>query len=178
MIQIKKTILTLVALLAISTGAWAQGYYDINIHFDPVYRPDFTSFMCDVMGFDMPSGTLNLSVDGVSKGSFRVDNGMCSSQIHSLDAGDHTWSAEFTPDGSSEKSTEQRSFTIDQGFAYVYIDDPEQSSIEMGVGESRYFRGHVDGPESSEVNISSSNDNVSRYSFFIKTSNNSFVALL
>lgn len=163
MIQIKKTILTLVALLAISTGAWAEGYYDINIHFDPVYRPEFTSFMCDVMGPDMPSGTLNLSVDGDLKGSFRVDNGMCSTEIHSLDAGDHTWYAEFIPDGSSEKSTEQRSFTIDQGFAYVYIDDPEQSSIEMGVGESRNFRGHVDGPESSEVNISSSNDNVAKF---------------
>ena len=162
MIQIKKTILTLVALLAISTGAWAQGYY-INIHFDPVYNPEFTRFMCDVMGPDMPNGTLNLSVDGVSKGSFDVDNGMCLSQIHSLDAGDHTWYAEFTPDGSSEKSTESRSFTIDQGFAWVYIDDPEQSSIEMGVGESRYFRGHVDGPESSEVNISSSNDNVAKF---------------
>ena len=163
MIQIKKTILTLVALLAISTGAWAEGYYHININFNPVYSPEFTFFMCDVMGPDMPSGTLNLSVDGVSKGSFRVDNGMCSSQIHSLDAGDHTWYAEFTPDGSSEKSTEQRSFTIDQQFAYVYIDDPEQSSIEMGVGESRNFRGHVDGPESSEVNISSSNDNVAKF---------------
>jgi hypothetical protein len=163
MIQIKKTILTLVALLAISTGAWAEGYYHININFDPVYRPEFTSFMCDVMGPDLPNGTLNLSVDGVSKGSFRVDNGACSSQIHSLDAGDHTWYAEFTPDGSSEKSTENRSFTIDQGFAYVYIDDPEQSSIEMGVGESRNFRGHVDGPESSEVNISSSNDNVAKF---------------
>ena len=33
----------------------------------------------------------------------------------------------------------------------------------MGVGESRYFRGHVDGPESSEVNISSSNDNVAKF---------------
>ena len=164
MIQIKKTILTLVALLAVTTGAWAEGYYDINIHFNPVYHPDFTSFMCDVMGFDMPSGTLYLSVDGVSKGSFRVENGMCSTEISpALDAGDHTWYAEFTPDGSSEKSTEQRSFTIDQGFAYVYIDDPEQSSIEMGVGESRNFRGHVDGPESSEVNISSSNDNVAKF---------------
>ena len=161
--QLKKTILTLVALLAISTGAWAEGYYDINIHFDPVYNPEFTSFMCDVMGFDMPNGTLNLSVDGVSKGSFDVENGMCSSRIHSLDAGDHTWYAEFTPDGSSEKSTRSRSFTIDQGYAWVYIDDPEQSSIEMGVGESRNFWGHVDGPESSEVNISSSNDNVAKF---------------
>ena len=163
MIQIKKTILTLALLITAATGAWAEGYYDINIHFNSVYSPEFTSFMCDVMGPDMPSGTLNLSVDGVSKGSFRVDNGMCSSEIHSLDAGDHTWYAEFTPDGSSEKSTGSRSFTIDQGFAYVYIDDPEQSSIEMGVGESRNFRGHVDGPESSEVNISSSNDNVAKF---------------
>jgi hypothetical protein len=163
MIQIKKTILTLVALLAVTTGAWAEGYYDININFDPVYRPEFTSFMCDVMGPDMPSGTLGLWIDKSYTGSFRVENGMCSTEIHSLDAGDHTWYAEFTPDGSSEKSTEQRSFTIDQGFAYVYIDDPEQSSIEMGVGESRNFRGHVDGPESSEVNISSSNDNVAKF---------------
>jgi hypothetical protein len=158
-----KTILTLVLLMTVATGAWAQGYYDININFNPVYSPEFTVFMCDVMGPDMPSGTLNLSVDGVSKGSFRVDNGMCSSEIHSLDAGDHTWYAEFTPDGSSEKSTESRSFTIDQDFAYVYINDPEQSSIEMGVGESRNFWGHVDGPESSEVNISSSNENVAKF---------------
>ena len=163
MIQIKKTILTLVALLAVTTGAWAEGYYDININFDPVYRPEFTSFMCDVMGPDMPSGTLGLWIDKSYTGSFRVENGMCSTEIHSLDAGDHTWYAEFTPDGSSEKSTGSRSFTIDQGFAYVYIDDPEQSSIEMGVGESRNFRGHVDGPESSEVNISSSNDNVAKF---------------
>ena len=164
MIQIKKTILTLVLLMTAATGALAEGYYNININFNPVYSPEFTSFMCDVMGPDMPSGTLNLSVDGVSKGSFRVDNGMCSTEISpALDAGDHTWYAEFTPDGSSEKSTEQRSFTIDQDFAYVYIDDPEQSSIEMGVGESRNFRGHVDGPESSEVNISSSNDNVAKF---------------
>ena len=163
MIQIKKTILTLVALLAVTTGAWAEGYYNININFDPVYRPEFTSFMCDVMGPDMPSGTLGLWIDKSYTGSFRVENGMCSTEIHSLDAGDHTWYAEFIPDGSSEKSTEQRSFTIDQGFAYVYIDDPEQSSIEMGVGESRNFRGHVDGPESSEVNISSSNDNVAKF---------------
>ena len=33
----------------------------------------------------------------------------------------------------------------------------------MGVGESRNFWGHVDGPESSEVNISSSNDNVAKF---------------
>ena len=164
MIQIKKTILTLALLLTAATGAWAEGYYSINIHFNPVYNPDFTSFMCDVMGPDMPSGTLYLSVDGDLKGSFRVDNGMCSSEISpALDAGDHTWYAKFTPDGGGEKSTEQRSFTIDQGLAYVYIDDPEQSSIEMGVGESRNFRGHVDGPESSEVNISSSNDNVAKF---------------
>lgn len=146
-----------------ATGAWAEGYYNININFDPVYNPEFTFFMCDVMGPDMPSGTLGLWIDKSYTGSFRVDNGMCSTEIHSLDAGDHTWYAEFIPEGGGEKSTEQRSFTIDQGFAYVYIDDPGQSSIEMGVGESRNFRGHVDGPESSEVNISSSNDNVAKF---------------
>ena len=156
--------MTLALLITAATGAWAEGYYDININFNPVYNPDFTLFMCDVMGPDMPSGTLYLSVDGDLKGSFRVENGMCSSEISTaLDAGDHTWYAEFIPEGGGEKSTEQRSFTIDQGFAYVYIDDPEQSSIEMGVGESRNFRGHVDGPESSEVNISSSNDNVAKF---------------
>lgn len=146
-----------------ATGAWAQGYYNININFDPVYNPNFTFFNCDVMGPDMPSGTLDLSIDNSYTGSFRVDNGMCMSEIHSLDAGDHTWYAEFTPDGGGEKSTEGRSFTIDQSYAWVYIDDPGQSSIEMGVGESRNFRGHVDGPESSEVNISSSNDNVAKF---------------
>ena len=139
-----------------------DGYYNININFGPVYNPEFTSFMCDVSGSDMPSGTLDLSIDNSYIGSFRVDNGMCLSNIHSLDAGSHSWYAEFIPDGGGEKSTEKRSFTIDQGFAYVYIDDPK-SSIEMGVGESRNFRGHVDGPESSEVNISSSNDNVAKF---------------
>ena len=156
----RKLLSLLVLLMTVATGAWAEGYYNININFDPVYNPNFTFFNCDVMGPDMPSGTLDLSIDNSYTGSFRVDNGMCMSEIQSLDAGDHTWYAEFTPDGSSEKSTESRSFTIDQGYAWVYIDDPGQSSIEMGVGESRYFWGHVDGPESSEVNISSSNDNV------------------
>ena len=159
----RKLLSLLVLLMTVATGAWAQGYYNININFDPVYNPVFTFFICDVMGPDMPSGTLDLSIDNSYTGSFRVDNGRCSSEIHSLDAGDHTWYAEFTPDGSSEKSTESRSFTIDQHYTYVYIDDPGQSSIEMGVGESRNFRGHVDGPESSEVNISSSNDNVAKF---------------
>ena len=159
----RKLLSLLVLLMTVATGAWAEGYYNININFDPVYNPEFTFFSCDVMGPDMPSGTLDLSIDNSYTGSFRVDNGMCMSEIQSLDAGDHTWYAEFTPDGSSEKSTESRSFTIDQGYAWVYIDDPGQSSIEMGVGESRNFRGHVDGPESSEVNISSSNDNVAKF---------------
>jgi hypothetical protein len=159
----RKLLSLLVLLMTVATGAWAEGYYNININFDSVYNPEFTFFMCDVMGPDMPSGTLDLWIDNSYTGSFRVDNGMCSSEIHSLDAGDHTWYAEFIPDGGGEKSTESRSFTIDQDFAHVYIDDPEQSSIEMGVGESRNFRGHVDGPESSEVNISSSNDNVAKF---------------
>ena len=159
----RKLLSLLVLLMTAATGAWAEGYYNININFDSVYNPEFTFFICDVMGPDMPSGTLDLSIDNSYTGSFRVDNGMCSSEIHSLDAGDHTWYAEFIPDGGGEKSTEERSFTIDQDFAYVYIDDPGQSSIEMGVGEIRNFRGHVDGPESSEVNISSSNDNVAKF---------------
>ena len=160
----RKLLSLLVLLMTVVTGAWAEGYYNININFDSVYNPEFTFFICDVMGPDMPSGTLDLSIDNSYTGSFRVDNGMCSSEIHSLNAGDHTWYAEFTPDGGGEKSTEERSFTIDQDFAYVYIDDPRNTpSIEMGVGESRNFRGHVDGPESSEVNISSSNDNVAKF---------------
>lgn len=140
-----------------------QGDYDIDISFGSRYDSMQTNFIAMIMGPDIPSGTLDLWIDNSYTDSFRVDNGMCRSEIHSLDAGDHTWSAEFTPDGSSEKSTESRSFTIDQDYAYVYIDDPRQSSIEMGVGESRNFRGHADGPESSEVNISSSNDNVAKF---------------
>ncbi|MBO7579945.1 MAG: hypothetical protein J6T38_00270 [Bacteroidaceae bacterium] len=159
----RKLLSLLVLLMTVATGAWAQ-YYNINVNFDSQYNPDFTFFICDVMGPDMPNGTLELFVDDYSKGSFTVDNGMCSGEISpALDAGDHTWKAVFYPEGGGEKSTEERSFTIDQGFAYVYIDDPGQSSIEMGVGESRNFRGHVDGPESSEVNISSSNDNVAKF---------------
>jgi len=165
--QLKKTILTLVALLAVTTGAWAQGAdYDINVSFAPIYNPDFTHFNCMIMNPMDPGagikGTLNLSVDGVSKGSFNVNGEMVDGDIPAIDAGDHTYSAVFYPEGGGSFSN-NGNFTIDQCFAYVYIDDPGQSSIEMGVGESRNFWGHVDGPELSEVNISSSNDNVAKF---------------
>ena len=163
MIQIKKTILTLALLLTAVGGAWAQGAdYDIDVHFDPSYNPDQTHFNCMIMGPGEIKGTLNLSVDGVSKGSFNVNSEMVDGEIPAIDAGDHTYSAVFYPVGGGSFS-KNGNFSIDQCFAYVYIDDPGQSSIEMGVGESRNFWGHVDGPELSEVNISSSNDNVAKF---------------
>ena len=161
--KIKKTILTLALLLTAVGGAWAQGAdYDIDVHFDPSYNPDQTHFNCMIMGPGEIKGTLNLSVDGVSKGSFNVNGEMVDGEIPAIDAGDHTYSAVFYPVGGGSFS-KNGNFSIDQCFAYVYIDDPGQSSIEMGVGESRNFWGHVDGPELSEVNISSSNDNVAKF---------------
>ena len=144
-----------------------QGDYYIDIGFDSYYQPMFTHFnamIMDMVGQEQPIGTLYIWVDDVDMGSFTVNDMSISGEIASVDAGSHSWYAEFIPDGGGEKSTGSGSFTIDQGSAYVYIDDPEEfSSIEMGVGESRNFRGHVDGPESSEVNISSSNDNVAKF---------------
>ena len=59
----RKLLSLLVLLMTAATGAWAEGYYNININFDSVYNPDFTFFICDVMGPDMPSGTLDLWID-------------------------------------------------------------------------------------------------------------------
>ena len=143
-----------------------QGDYYIDINFDPYYQPMFTHFdamIMDMMGQEQPIGTLYIWVDDVDMGSFTVDDMSISGEIASVDAGSHSWYAEFTPDGSSEKSTESGSFTINQDYAYVYIDDPGQSSIEMSVGESKNFRGHVDGPEPNAVNFSSSNESVAKF---------------
>ena len=140
MIQIKKTILTLVALLAVTTGAWAQGVdpdYDIYVNFEPDYHPMETHFNCMIMNMMDPSaeikGTLDLSVDGVSKGSFNVDGGMVDGSIAALDAGDHTYEAVFHPEGGGSFNA-NGGFTIDKADTYIIYYG--STSINLGVGES------------------------------------------
>ena len=155
----RKLLSLLVLLMTAATGAWAQGYYDINVNFDSQYNPDFTFFICDIMGPDMPNGTLDLSVDGDLKGSFDVDGGMCSGEISpGLDAGDHTWSAVFYPEGGGDASSDSRDFTIDK--ANTYINYYGSTSINMGVGESTELDVYFSEYEAGELSYSSSDASV------------------
>ena len=95
--------MTLALLLTAVGGAWAQGAdYDIIVGFASSYNRMGTHFQCTIMSLEPGTikGTLNLSVDGESKGSFNVNDNMVDGFIDpALDAGDHTWSAVFSPEG-------------------------------------------------------------------------------
>ena len=104
----RKLLSLLVLLMTAATGAWAQDPdYDINVDFDSRYNPNQTTFTCMIMNPMDPGaeikGTLDLSVDEVSIGSFEVSNGMCFGAIYpGLDVGNHTWSVVFHPEGGGE----------------------------------------------------------------------------
>lgn len=158
----RKLLSLLVLLMTVATGAWAQDPdYDINVHFDPYYNPNFTHFDCDIMNPMDPSaeikGTLSLSVDGVSKGSFDVDGGMYFGEISpALDAGDHTYSAVFYPVGGGSFS-KNGNFTINKADTYIYGDfDP----INIGVGESTELDVYLNPMEAGELSYSSSDASV------------------
>ena len=152
--------MTLALLLTAVGGAWAQDYY-INVDFDPYYHPDETHFNCMIMAMEPGAikGTLNLSVDGVSKGSFGVDGEMVFGSIAAIDAGDHTWTAEFKPEGGGSFKR-HGDFRIDK--VHTSISYNGSTSINMGVGESTELDVYVspDGPDglsysSSDASVAS-----------------------
>ena len=158
----RKLLSLLVLLMTAATGAWAQGVdYDIDVNFDPYYNPDFTQFNCMIMNPMEPwaeiKGTLNLSVDGVSKGSFEVNSEMVDGSIAALDAGDHTWSAVFYPEGGGSFSN-SRNFTINK--VNTSISYYGSTSINMGVGESTELDVYMNPTEAYGLSYSSSDASV------------------
>ncbi|MBP3775894.1 MAG: hypothetical protein J6I37_02770 [Prevotella sp.] len=160
----KQKLLSILALLLMTaaTGAWAQDPdYDINVHFDHLYNPMQTHFDCMIMNPMYPGaeikGTLDLSVDGDLKGSFDVDGGMVFGSIPALDAGDHTWSVVFNPEGGSSVN-KNGNFTIDK--AYTSIIYYGSTSINLGVGESTELEVYFSENEAGELSYSSSNASV------------------
>lgn len=102
-------------------------------------------------------GTLNLSVDGVSKGSFDVNDNTVFGLIDALDAGDHTYSAVFSPEGGGSVN-KKGDFTIDK--AYTSIAYYGSTSINMGVGESTELDVYVAPDGADGLSYSSSDASV------------------
>ena len=145
-----------------ATGAWAQ-YVDywINFDCDPYYNPNQTQFHCMIMNMSDPSaeikGTLDLSVDGVSKGSFDVNGEMVDGSIAAIDAGDHEWSAVFHPEGGGSFNG-SGNFTIDK--ENTSIGYYGSTSINLGVGESTEVDVYLNPFEAGELSYSSSDASV------------------
>ena len=154
----RKLLSLLVLLMTAATGAWAQDY-GFFVDFDHYYDPNGTNFYCN---FDNPmmeiKGTLDLSVDGKPKGSFDVSNAICFDVIYpALDAGDHTWSAEFKPEGGGSINRNGY-FTIDKANTSISYDG--STSINMGVGESTELEVYMHPHEAGELSYSSSDASV------------------
>ena len=155
----QKILMTLALLITAVGGAWAQDYY-INVGFDPYYHPEETHFNCMIMSMEPGAGikgTLELSVDGVSKGSFGVDGEMVFGSIAAIDAGDHTWSAVFKPEGGGSFNG-NGDFTIDK--VHTSISYNGSTSINLGVGESTELDVYVNPAEAGELSYSSSDASV------------------
>ena len=159
----RKLLSLLVLLMTAATGAWAQDPdYDINVDFDSRYNPNQTTFTCMIMNPMDPGaeikGTLDLSVDEVSIGSFEVSNGMCFGAIYpGLDVGNHTWSVVFHPEGGGEYY-KNRTFKIKKD--YTYINYYGSTSINMGVGESTELDAYIKPNGAGELSYSSSDASV------------------
>ena len=160
----RKLLSLLVLLMTAATGAWAQDAdYYIDVNFSPYYYPNETHFNCMIMNPMMGpeaeiKGTLELFVDGDSKGSFDVNGEMVNGSITpAIDAGDHTWSAVFSPEGGGEFSG-IGSFTIDK--LYTDIDYYGSTSINLGVGESTEVDVYLYPDEAGELIYSSSDASV------------------
>ena len=159
----RKLLSLLVLLMTAATGAWAQEDYDFNVYFYPDYHPYETNFDCMIMNLMDPSaeikGTLYLYVDDKLKGSFDVNDYMVGGLIPAIDAGDHTWSVEFKPDGSDDSFKKDGNFTINK----ADIDDIYYSgstSINLGVGESTELDAFINPNEAGELSYSSSDASV------------------
>ncbi len=153
--------MTLALLITAVGGAWAQDDYYIDVNFESYYHPYETHFRCMIMPMDPMAaeikGTLNLSVDGVSKGSFDVNDNTVFGLIDALDAGDHTYSAVFSPEGGGSVN-KKGDFTIDK--AYTSIAYYGSTSINMGVGESTELDVYVAPDGADGLSYSSSDASV------------------
>ena len=153
--------MTLALLLTAVGGAWAQGAdYDIIVGFASSYNRMGTHFQCTIMSLEPGTikGTLNLSVDGESKGSFNVNDNMVDGFIDpALDAGDHTWSAVFSPEGGGSFNR-NGNFTIDK--LYTSIAYYGSTSINMGEGESTELDVYVAPDGTDGLSYSSSDASV------------------
>lgn len=157
----RKLLSLLVLLMTAATGAWAQDDYEINVLFQSYYDPYSTHFTCMISNNMDPwaeiKGTLDLSVDGVSKGSFNVDGVNVDGFIAAIDAGDHEWSAVFHPKGGGSYNASEN-FTIYKAYPDIYYYDP--TSINLGVGESTEVDAYLDPNEAGELSYSSSDASV------------------
>ena len=159
----KQKLLSILALLLMAvSGAWAQDpdYY-IDVNFDSYYNPYETHFHCMIMNNMDPTaeikGTLDLSVDGDLKGSFNVNGEMVDGSIPALDAGNHTWSAVFNPEGSGSFNR-NGNFTINKAnTSIIYYGS---TSINLGVGESTELDVYFSENEAGELSYSSSDASV------------------
>ena len=153
--------MTLALLITAVTGAWAQGDYYIDVNFASYYDRMETIFHCTIMNPMDPEaeikGTLNLSVDGESKGIFNIDNEMFDGSIAPVDAGNHTWSAVFSPNGGGSFNG-NGNFTINKlstSIAYY-----GSTSINMGEGESTELDVYVTPDGTDGLSYSSSDASV------------------
>ena len=156
--------MTLALLLTAATGAWAQEYEDYIIHilFNENYNPDYTQFYCEIRNMTdyeaEVKGTLELSVDGASKGNFPVNGDIFMGKIiPGVDAGDHNWSAVFKPEGGGEFSRNGH-FTINKANAEIHYNGP--TSINLGVGESTELDVNLYAGETDVLSYSSSDASV------------------
>ena len=151
----RKLLSLLVLLMTAAMGALAQDDYDFDVHFQPDYYPLGTHFDCMIMkmGSGEIKGTLDLSVDDVPKGSFPVDDYMVAGFIPAIDAGNHTWSVVFYPEGGGEYNA-NGNFTINK--AYTSIIYYGSTSINLGVGESTELEVYFSENEAGELSYSSS----------------------
>ena len=160
----QKILMTLALLITAVGGAWAQGVdadYDFYVDFASNYDRMGTPFQCMIMSPALDpgtiKGTLELSVDDEPKGSFYVDGGMAYGSIDALDAGDHTWSAKFSPEGGGSFKRHGY-FTIDK--LYTSIAYNGSTSINMGVGESTELDVYVNPDGADGLSYSSSDASV------------------
>jgi hypothetical protein len=155
--------MTLALLLTAATGAWAQeADYIIHILFNENYNSDYTQFYCEIRNMtDLEAeskGTLELSVDGASKGSFPVNGDIFMGNIvPGLDAGDHFWSAEFKPEGGGSFKRDGN-FTINKATPTIYYDG--SNPINLGVGESTELYVYINPSEAGVISYSSSDASV------------------
>ena len=157
--------MTLALLLTAVGGAWAQGLdvvdYTIRVDFYDNYIPDETRFMCEIRNMTDPEaeikGTLYLSVDGDLKGTFPVNGEMFMDRFDPLDAGNHTWSAEFIPEGGGSFKRDGH-FTINKAIPTIY--NESSTSINLGVGESTEVEVYIMPTQAGELSYSSSDASV------------------